>query len=81
MQALQLQAQAPPLEQELQQLVQPEPQQSVPPESLLALPQQPLSEPGSLLKYLLWKASFRPSRLTSRAEWQRIDIVDTLCPP
>lgn len=48
-------------------------------EPLLRLPQP--SGLGSLLRCLMWKASFRPSRLTSRAEWQRIDSVDTLCPP
>lgn len=40
-----------------------------------------LFELGSLPEYLLWKASSRPSRLTSRAEWQRFDGVDTICPP
>lgn len=50
-----------------------------PAEPTLRLP-QPFGL-GFSLRYLMWKASFRPSRLTSRAEWQRIDSVDTLCPP
>ena len=44
-------------------------------------PLQQLSAHEFLLKYQMWKAFSRPSRLTSRAEWQRIDSVDTLCPP
>lgn len=80
---------------EVPALEQPEPQALPRPAMVPASPQrqEPLlpAEPmlrqprpsglGFSLKYLMWKASFRPSRLTSRAEWQRIDSVDTLCPP